>query len=148
MSQQIQDRIASGQARIVDAPDASLANAPRHQVEADQNFGLPTALFATTVACYLGFLGIMLAAFAAPMLAIPMVIFAGFIIAGFGLPAIWTRVAQNETRPMSFGEFRNEGVMTHTGRCSPRDAATQMLILPVLIVGWGIAISVVVAFVG
>ncbi|MEL6707443.1 MAG: hypothetical protein AAFP79_04095 [Pseudomonadota bacterium] len=143
MSQLIQEKLATGQARLVDAP----VKGPRHQVEVDQNFELPTALFGTTVACYLGFLGIMLAAFAAPMLAIPMVIFAGFIVAGFGVPMIWTRLAGNTTKPMSYGQFRNTGVMTNTGRCAPRDAAIQMLILPVLIVCWGLAVSIVVAIV-
>lgn len=143
MSQLVQDRLATGQARIVEAPVAR----PRHQVEVDQNFELPTALFATTVACYLAFLGIMLASFAAPMLAIPMVIFAAFIVAGFGVPAIWTRLGGNKSRPMSFGQFHNEGIMTNTGRCSARDAAIQMLILPVLIVGWGCAVAIIVALV-
>ena len=68
MSQLVQDKIAAGKARIVEAP----ITGPRHQVEVDQNFELPTALFGATVACYLGFLGIMLASFAAPMLMIPI----------------------------------------------------------------------------
>lgn len=143
MSQLVLDKIAAGEARIVDAP----VQAPRHQVEVDQNFELPTALFGATVACYLGFVGIMLASFAAPMLMIPMAIFAGFIIAGFGVPTIWTRLGGNQTKPLSMGRFRNEGVMTNTGRCTPRDAAIQMLILPVLIVAWGLAVSIIVAVV-
>ncbi|MDJ0977071.1 MAG: hypothetical protein QNI87_00880 [Erythrobacter sp.] len=146
MTDQIQTRLDSGQARVVEGPAS--ARAPRHQVEVDQNFGLPTRLFGVTVACYLGFLGLMLASFAAPMLAIPMVIFAGFIVAGFGVPTIWTRLAGNKTKPLSYGQFQNEGVMTHTGRCAPRDAAIQMLILPVLIVFWGIAIAIIAALVG
>ena len=133
MSDQIQEKLVSGKARLVDAP----VNAPRHQVEVDQNFGLPNGLFGLTVAGYLGFLAVMLATFATAELAIPMVIFAGFIVAGFGVPTIWTRLANNKTKPLSMGQFRNEGVMTHTGRCIPHDAAIQMLILPALIVCWG-----------
>jgi hypothetical protein len=149
MTEQVQEKLISGKARIVEAPDAISAAVKQvgHQVEADRNFALPNTLFAATVACYLGFVGIMLAAFAAPMLAIPMVIFALAIIAGFGVPSLWTRLAGNVTRPLSMGQFRAEGVMTNTGRCAPRDAAIQMLILPVLIVGWGLAISIIVAFV-
>ena len=67
MSQLVHEKIATGEARIVAAPKAKV----RHQIEDDRNFELPTGLYATTVACYLAFLGIMLAAFAAPMLAIP-----------------------------------------------------------------------------
>ncbi|MEE4287865.1 MAG: hypothetical protein V2J14_00720 [Erythrobacter sp.] len=147
MSRLVQDKIAAGEARIVAAPLPAGAQAPRHQVEVDRNFELPTALYGATVACYLGFLGIMLATFAAPMLAIPMVIFAGFIIAGFGVPAIWTRLAGNRTRPLTWGAFRNRGIATNTGRCTPRDAAVQMLILPVLIVFWGAAIAIIAAVV-
>ena len=145
MSKLVQDKLVTGEARLVDAPVAS--KAPRHQVEVDQNFELPSVLFGATVACYLAFLGVMLAAFAAPMLAIPMVIFAGFIVAGFGVPTIWTRLANNQTKPLSYGQFENEGIMTNTGRCAPRDAAIQMLILPVLIVLWGLAVAIIAAFV-
>jgi hypothetical protein len=147
MSRLVQEKIAAGEARIVAAPVPAAARAPRHQIEVDQNFELPGILFGVTVACYLGFLGIMLAAFSAPMLAIPMVIFAGFIIAGFGVPLIWTRLAKNRTRPLSFGTFRNDGIMCNTGRCTSRDAMIQMLILPVLIVFWGVAIAVIAALV-
>ena len=143
MSKLVQDKIAAGEARIVGAP--AKAAAPRHQVDVDRNFELPTVLFAITVGLYLAFLGVMLIAFANPMLAIPMVIFAGFIIAGFGVPAIWTRLAGNRSKPMSFGKFSNDGIMTHTGRCAPRDAMIQMLILPVLIVFWATAVAIIAA---
>ena len=143
MSQLVQDKIATGQARLVEAP----SSAPRHQVEVDQNFEMPPVLFGATVAGYLGFLAIMLVTFAAPALAIPMVIFALAIVAGFGVPTIWTRLADNKSKPLSYGQFQNEGVMTNTGRCAPRDAATQMLILPVLIVCWGLAVAIIVAVV-
>lgn len=145
MSEQIREKIASGKARLVVPP--SELRAPRHQVDVDRNFELPNVLFAATVGLYLGFLGVMLAAFATPGLAIPMVIFAGFIIAGFGVPAIWTWLAGNKTGPLTYAQFRNDGIMTNTGRCAPRDAAIQMLILPVLIVVWGCAIAVIAALV-
>jgi len=145
MTQLVHDKLATGEARLVAAPQT--IEAPRHQVEVDRNFEIPTSLFGVTVACYLAFLGIMLASFAAPMLAIPMVIFAGFIIAGFGVPMIWVRLAGNRTKPLSYGKFCNDGIMTNTGRCTSRDATIQMLILPVLLVGWGMAIAIIAAFV-
>lgn len=145
MTKLVHERIASGEARVVDAP--SIKNAPRHQVEVDRNFELPSALFGVTVGLYLSFLGVMLLAFASPGLAIPMVIFAAFILAGFGVPAIWTRLADNRTKPLSFGAFRNSGIMTHTGRCAPRDAVIQMLILPVLIVLWACVVGIIAAIV-
>jgi hypothetical protein len=144
MSHIVHDLIASGDARIVALPDAAPA---RHQVEVDRNFGLPSALYGATVAGYLGFLAIVGAAFANPVLAIPMAIFVLFILAGFGIPAIWTRLAGNTSAPQTLGEFEQRGVMTATGRLAARDATIQVLILPVLLVCWGLAVAVIAAIV-
>jgi hypothetical protein len=143
MSHIVHDLIASGDARIVEAPES----APRHQVEADRNFGLPTALYGATVAGYLGFLLVVGSAFANPALAIPMAIFVVFIIAGFGVPALWTRLAGNTSEPQTMGEFEARGIQTNTGRLAARDASIQVLILPVLLVVWGLAIAVIAAVV-
>jgi hypothetical protein len=145
MSHIVHDRIASGDARIVAQPEAE---APvRHQVESDRNFGLPKALYGATVACYLGFLAVVGTAFANPTLAIPMAIFVVFIVAGFGVPAIWTRLAGNSSEPQTLGEFELKGIMTNTGRLTARDATIQMLILPVLLVVWGLTVAVIAAIV-
>ncbi|PLK28095.1 hypothetical protein C0V72_00670 [Porphyrobacter sp. TH134] len=144
MSHIVHDLIARGDARVVAAP----AEAPvRHQVESDRNFGLPTALYGATVAGYLGFLLVVGSAFAGPALAIPMAIFVVFIVAGFGVPAIWTRLAGNASEPQTIGEFAARGIMTATGRLAARDATIQVLILPVLLVVWGLAVAVIAAVV-
>ncbi|MBI1403663.1 MAG: hypothetical protein GC147_10655 [Porphyrobacter sp.] len=144
MSHIVHERIARGDARIVEAPVAAPV---RHQVEIDRNFGLPTPLYAATIGCYLAFLAIVGTAFANPVLLIPMVIFALFIVAAFGVPAVWTRLAGNTSQAQTLGEFEIRGVMTHTGRLAPRDATVQVLILPVLLVCWGIAVAVIAAIV-
>ncbi len=149
MSKHVKDILARGDARIVEAPKV---NAPRHQVEVDRNFELPTGLYATTVGLYLAFLAVTFVGFASPGLIIPMVIFAVFIIGGFGVPAVWARLKSNipggnDTRPLTMGSFNSDGIMTHTGRLSPRDATIQMLILPVLIVMWGCAAVIIAALV-
>ena len=143
MSKLVQDHIARGEARIVDAPAA----AKRSQVEGDRNFELPTALFATTAGCYLAFLGVMFAAFGNPVLVLPMILFAVSIIAGFGVPAIWVRLRDNVSKPLTGDQFARKGIMTNTGRLRPRDATIQVLILPVLVVLWGIAAAIVAAVV-
>jgi hypothetical protein len=142
MSHIIHDLIASGDARVVEQPAHV-----RHQVEADRNFGLPTALYGATVGCYLGFLLIVGSAFANPELAIPMAIFVLFIVAAFGVPAVWTRLAGNSSAPQTLGEFETRGIMTSTGRLAPKDATIQVLILPVLLVVWGLAVAVIAAIV-
>jgi hypothetical protein len=144
MSHIIHDYLARGDARIVDQP---IAAPVRHQVEADRNFGLPTALYGATVVCYLGFLAIVGTAFANPVLAIPMAIIVLLIAAAFGVPAIWTRLRDNASSPETLGEFETRGIMTNTGRLAPRDATIQVLILPVLVVVWGLAIAVIAAIV-
>ena len=143
MSHIVHDILARGDARIVEVPEA----APRHQVEADRNFGLPTALYGATVAGYLGFLLVVGSAFANPVLAIPMAIFVVFIVAGFGVPALWTRLAGNASHPQTLGEFEAKGIQTTTGRLAARDATIQVLILPVLLVVWGLAVAVIAAVV-
>ncbi len=144
MSHIVHDLIARGDARVVDHP----SDAPvRHQVEADRNFGLPTALYGATIACYLGFLVIVGSAFANPVLAIPMAIIVLLIVAAFGVPAIWTRLKDNSSEPETLGEFETRGIMTNTGRLTARDATTQVLILPVLLVCWGLAVAVIAAIV-
>jgi len=147
MSELVKDFVETGKARIVDAPQTASERAV-HQVEHDRSFELPTGLFGTTVACYLGFLGLMLAAFATPELGIPMAIFAFIIVAGFAVPTLWTRLKPDGVaNPKTWGAFAREGIVTNTGRCSARDATIQMLILPVLIVLWGVAVVTIAALV-
>ena len=143
MSHIVHDLLATGDARIVAAPEA----APRHQVEADRNFGLPTALYGATVAGYLGFLVVVGSAFANPVLAIPMAIIVLLIVAAFAVPAVWTRLRDNASEPQTLGEFETRGIMTNTGRLSPKDATIQVLILPVLLVVWGLAVALIAAIV-
>jgi predicted permease len=142
MSHIIHDLIASGDARVVEQPAHV-----RHQVEADRNFGLPTALYGATIACYLGFLVIVGSAFANPVLVIPMAVIVLLIAAGFGVPAIWTRLKGNASTPETLGEFETRGIMTNTGRLSAGEATAQVLILPVLLVAWGLAVAVIAAIV-
>ncbi|TAD76956.1 MAG: hypothetical protein EAY70_09290 [Sphingomonadales bacterium] len=144
MSHIVHDLIARGEARVVEQPEAASV---RHQVEADRNFGLPTALYAATVACYLGFLVIVGSAFATPVLAIPMAIIVLLIVAFFGVPAIWTRLKNNPSVPQTLGEFETRGIMTNTGRLSAGEASAQVLVLPVLLVCWGLAVAVIAAIV-
>lgn len=144
MSHIVHDLIARGEARVVDQPAAA---PPRTYHSVDRTFGLPNALYAATVACYLGFLVIVGSAFANPVLAIPMAIFALFIVAGFGIPAIWTRLAGNASEPQTIGELERDGIMTNTGRLAARDATIQVLLLPVLLVVWGLAVAVIAALV-
>jgi hypothetical protein len=155
MSKQVQSHLERGEARIVAAPVAppvaeragELASMPRHQVDIDRNFELPTGLYKATVGLYLAFLGVLFAGFGGPGLVIPMAICVVFIAGIFGVPAIWSRLKRNSSRPMTMGAFKQAGIMTNTGPVTPKDAAIQMLILPVLIVIWACATVAIAALV-
>lgn len=119
---------------------------PREGTVVDRTFGLPGRLYVGTVAFYLGFLGIMAMGLSTPGLIIPMAIFALFIVAGFAVPAIWTRMSPiHSSRALSWGRFRQDGIMTATGRVAAGDVSVQVLILPALIFLWGAIVVTIVA---
>jgi hypothetical protein len=125
---------------------AVVSTAPARTV-VDRNFGLPTGLYVATVALYLGFIGLMALLFHNPELAIPLVLFAGFIVFAFGLAGFWTRMKpDNGSSPLSWGQFTARGIETLSGRLTASEAAFQVLTLPVLILGCGLAVAVIVAF--
>jgi hypothetical protein len=119
----------------------------------DRNFELPRGLYIATVGCYLAFLGTTALAFSTPELIIPMVIFCFFIVAGFGIPTIWTRLASDAPTPpsspkaKSWAKFQREGIISLTGHNTAGAATVQVLILPVLIVVWGLAVVTIAALV-
>ncbi len=118
---------------------AILHRSPLVATTVNRTFELPTGLYVTTVAAYLSFLAILFAGFASGPLAILMVIFAVSIVMGFGVPAVWLRLKPNATdRAIDWGRFGSNGIQTFTGLVSRRDAAAQVLVLPLLIVAWGI----------
>ena len=128
-------------ARIV-APHVSalpVAHPPR-------TFEMPPILYALTIAAYLGFVAILATAFATHELIVPVAIIAVLIVAGFGVPALWARMQPDTAaRALSWGQFRQRGIMTHTGRINAGDAAIQVLILPTLILLWAVAVATIAA---
>ncbi len=144
MSKLITQDFIAEKARIVDAP----VQADRAPSKVDRSFELPTRLYAITVAAYLGFLAIMAMGFGNPGLIIPMAIFTIFVVGGFGVPLLWVKLAPDSgQKAMSWGKFASKGIMTNTCRMTARDATIQMLILPVLIVVWGLAVVTIAALV-
>lgn len=133
ISQQDLDRIAT----VTESPV---------RTRVDRNFGLPTGLYIGTVALYLGFIGLMATLFLNGELVIPMVVFAGFVIFAFGLAGKWTQMKpDNDSGPLTWGQLSSRGIQTLSGPLTSSEAAVQVLLLPVLILGWGLAIAVIVA---
>jgi hypothetical protein len=114
----------------------------------DRSFELPAGLYAGTAAGYLGFIGLMALAFGNPHLALPMVIFVVFIAMFFGVAAMWMRMKpEHPQRLTAWSRFRQHGIMTAYGRCTAGAATVQVLILPALILCWGLAVVTIAALV-
>ncbi|ABC62651.1 hypothetical protein [Erythrobacter litoralis] len=121
-------------------------NAPRGFF--DQTFELPARLFAASLALFVAFLAVMTVGFGNPELILPMAIFGIFFAGFYGIPVLFVRQAPNESNTgQSWREFKAQGVQTLTGRLPASEAAIQMLILPVLILAWGIACVTIAALV-
>jgi len=116
-----------------------VAHPPRH-------FDLPFGLFAATAGAYLAFVAVMATAFATEGLIVPIGIIVAFLAAFFGIPALFARMnPQAAERALTWAEFRRKGIQTHTGRMAAKDATIQVLVLPTLIVCWGLAVAAIVA---
>jgi len=127
-------------ARIVTPATApAIAHPPR-------SFELPTRLYALTVSAYLAFIAVLVTAFATREMILPAAIFVVFIAGGFGVPAMWARMhPETRDRALDWSAFRRAGIQTHTGRMTAGDATIQVLVLPALILLWGVTIAVIAA---
>ena len=134
--------------RLMLAQTDELVAAPASALRActDRGFELPTALYAATIGSYLAFLAIMAIGFQSRDMLLPMVIFTVYIAMVFGVPALWARMQpETATPPMTLGAFWQHGIQTYTGHNQASAAAVQVLLLPVLILLWGVAVVAIAA---
>lgn len=112
-----------------------------------RNFGLPVVLHTAIFGLFMAFLAITAIGFASREMILPMAVCAIFTAAFYIVPMAWARMKPetNTSRAMTMGELERGGIMTYTGWCSGRDAAVQMLILPTLVMFWGIAVVTIAA---
>ncbi|MCB2077047.1 MAG: hypothetical protein KDE55_05035 [Novosphingobium sp.] len=136
------ERIASNELNRI----ATVTDAPA-RTKVVRSFELPNGLYVATAAAYLAFLGLMSLLFMNSELAIPITIMAGFIVVAFGICGLWTSMKpDNDNEPLTGGQFSHRGIQTLSGPLTAGEATVQVLILPVLILVWGFAIAVIVAF--
>lgn len=115
-------------------------NADFVAVDVERSFGLPNALYGLTIAAYVGFLAIMAIGFYSMQLNVVMAVCFTYLAMAFGVPMLWTKIGpDNAHRPLEWGHFVEHGIETWTGKIKAKDASAQVLILPVLILFWGIA---------
>ena len=113
----------------------------------DRQFDLPPVLHLATFGGFFAYLGIMWLAFGNPELVLPFVIFVTFLAASLIVPAYWERIADQDGPKQSFAEFLQEGVECATGRVTAGEAMVQVLIMPAMLVFWGLSIAAIRAFV-
>jgi len=112
----------------------------------ERTFELPTALYGITAALFIGFMAVMAIGFANPEMVLPVAVIVLLIAAFFGVPAMWAAMKPESRKPAkSWVRFQAEGIQTAFGHVTARDAAIQVLILPVLIFLWGIAMVTIAA---
>lgn len=125
---------------------ANDAEAPRFF--SDNTFELPAGIYAASLGCFLTFLATMVAGFGNPELGIPMAIFGIFFAGFYGIPVIMAKQApEGSNKTLTWGQFKSRGIMTHTGKLPAGEAVAQVLVLPVLVVFWGIACIIIAALV-
>ncbi len=108
-----------------------------------RTFDLPVRLHTMTAAIYIVYLAIMSAAFGGGENTIPLVICVLTVAAAFIVPGLWANMGGGlKGKALSWDRFSIDGVETLTGRCKASDATVQVLILPVLILFWGIILAI------
>lgn len=128
------------------APAPELPNL-RQSVET-RHFDLPVALHAGFFGLFLVYLAVMFIGLYSPGLIVPMAIFVVFTAGFYIVPALWSGMTPQHTDgSMSLQALLAKGIETHTGWCAGRDAMVQVLLIPTLILGWGIAVVSIAALV-
>lgn len=116
------------------------------ETETDRTFELPNALLVATVGLYFAIVAVFAVGFRDLGLIVPIAICVTYIAMAFGTPAMWTRMKpETKSAPLSWARFARTGIDTYTGRLGATEASIQVLILPVLILGWAIATTVIAA---
>lgn len=113
--------------------------APAMRACDDQTFEIPGGVYAAMALMFAGFVAVLSFAFRDQMAVSFGIIFA-FLAAFFFVPAVFVRAKpQSARRALPWVEFVDRGIDTATGRVSAREATLLVLLLPFLILCFGIA---------
>lgn len=127
---------------------AEIVQGPAPRACTERDFNLPAALHGGFFGLFIAYLGVMWVGFGNPGLTISMAICLLFTAAFYVVPMLWaTMGGPNETRAMSLDRLLGEGVDTVTGRIGGGAAVAQVMVLPVLILLWGVAVVTIAALV-
>ena len=128
--------------------DVQIVAPPLQRACEDRTFGLPWGLHAAYFGMFLAYLGIMGLGFPHPQMILPMAIFAFFTAAFYVVPMLWATIQPaHQSKAMTFGELMSRGIDVETGHSSGGAVVAQVLVLPVLILLWGVAAVTIAALV-
>ena len=131
------------------AARADLVAPPPQRACEDHNWGLPNGIYAAMVVCFAGAITVLALSFHSGMAVAYGIIFA-FLTAFFAIPSIFVRTSRGRgenAKAPDWYEFIDRGIVTATGRTKAGEAATLVLMLPVLILAWAIAVAIIAALV-
>ena len=113
----------------------------------DHTFELPTGLYIAMAVLLFGFVSVLSLGFMGPTMVVPYAICTVFIAAFFAIPAIFASIGSDETgsRALGWAEFKERGIATATGRTPAGEATTLVLLLPLLIFCWAVAVVTIFA---
>jgi hypothetical protein len=126
-----------------------IVSAPADRACRDQSFELPAPIYIAMATMFTGFVAVLGLAFRGGHMAVVVGVIFAFIAAFFAVPAMFPRIAAGETstRALSWSEFADRGIMTATGHSTAREATTLVLLLPFLILMFGIAVVTIASLV-
>ena len=128
--------------------DAQIVPPPVQRACDDRTFGLPWGLHAGFFGLFLAYLGVMAIGFPHPEMVLPMAVFVFFTAAFYVVPMLWAVMRpENASRAMSIDRLLARGIAVETGHSSGAAAVAQVLVLPVLIFLWGVAVVTIAALV-
>lgn len=120
--------------------------APRACV--DQSFELPGGLYVAMVLMFTGFIAVLSLAFRGGHLAVVYGVIFAFIAAFFAIPAMFPAMAPSRKKALAWSTFLVRGIDTATGRSTAREATVLVLLLPFLILCFGVAVAIISTMVG
>ena len=142
MAERITRQLVAEKAIVREEPSVRLPT------KVDRNFELPNRLYAAMAVLFFAAAGVMALGFSAPGMIVPTGIIAVFIAMFFGVNAMWMRMKpEHPQRLTPWSRFRRQGIMTAYGHSTAGAATVQVLILPVLILLWGLAVVTIAALV-
>lgn len=145
---QILHRELVGEKAIVHRSPPITGGAAAPRAFFNHTFELPSGIYAASLGCFVTFLATMAVGFGNPELGILMAIFGVFFAGFYGIPVLFVKESpEGANKALTWGQFRSSGIMTLTGRLPAGEALAQVLVLPVLIVLWGIACVLIAALV-